>query len=154
MTEASVVAVGTPQSFRQQIARALAGYTLAAWFLRVRYKRPDRSAWRVGGVRTLIGIGVGAAYFGMHLAVASFTNDADETVYMLGLVPGAHYCRLVASDRNYVDESVATLRHPQVMLAWLMNDAPIPPRHGAPLRLIVPFPPLASAATAATAGIR
>ena len=32
-----------------------------------------------------------------------------------------------------------TLRHPQVMLAWLMNDAPIPPRHGAPLRLIVPF---------------
>ena len=32
-----------------------------------------------------------------------------------------------------------TLRHPQVMLAWLMNDAPIPPKHGAPLRLIVPF---------------
>jgi sulfite oxidase len=25
------------------------------------------------------------------------------------------------------------------MLAWLMNDAPIPARHGAPLRLIVPF---------------
>ena len=25
------------------------------------------------------------------------------------------------------------------MLAWLMNDAPIPPRHGAPLRLIIPF---------------
>jgi DMSO/TMAO reductase YedYZ molybdopterin-dependent catalytic subunit len=24
-------------------------------------------------------------------------------------------------------------------VAWLMNDAPIPPRHGAPLRLIVPF---------------
>jgi len=58
---------------------------------------------------------------------------------MLGLIPGAHYCRLIASDRNYVDEDVATLRHPQVMLAWMMNDAPIPPRHGAPLRLIVPF---------------
>ena len=64
-----------------------------------------------------------------------FADFAD----MLGLVPGAHYCRLVASDRHYVDEAVATLRHPQVMLAWLMNDAPIPPRHGAPLRLIVPF---------------
>jgi len=64
-----------------------------------------------------------------------FVDFAD----MLGLVPGAHYCRLVASDRNYIDEAVATLRHPQVMLAWLMNDAPIPPRHGAPLRLIVPF---------------
>jgi DMSO/TMAO reductase YedYZ molybdopterin-dependent catalytic subunit len=64
-----------------------------------------------------------------------FADVAD----MLGLVPGAHYCRLVASDRDYVDEAVATLRHPQVMLAWLMNGEPIPPRHGAPVRLIVPF---------------
>ena len=64
-----------------------------------------------------------------------FTDFAD----MLGLVPGAHYGRLVGSDRQYVDEPLATLRHPQVMLAWLMNDAPIPPKHGAPLRLIVPF---------------
>jgi len=64
-----------------------------------------------------------------------FADFAD----MLGLIPGAHYCRLVASDRHYVDEAVATLKHPQVMLAWLMNDAPIPPRHGAPLRLIIPF---------------
>ena len=31
------------------------------------------------------------------------------------------------------------VRHPQVMLAWLMNDQPIPARLGAPLRLIVPF---------------
>ncbi len=64
-----------------------------------------------------------------------FSDVAD----MLGLVPGAHYCRFVASDRHYVDESVATLRHPQVMLAWMMNGAPIPPKHGAPLRLILPF---------------
>ena len=64
-----------------------------------------------------------------------FSDFADT----LGLVKGVHYCRLVASDRAYVDESLETLRHPQVMLAWLMNDAPIPPKHGAPLRLIVPF---------------
>jgi DMSO/TMAO reductase YedYZ molybdopterin-dependent catalytic subunit len=64
-----------------------------------------------------------------------FSDFAD----MLGLVPGTHYCRLVGSDRQYVDESMETLRRPQVMLAWLMNDAPIPPKHGAPLRLIVPF---------------
>jgi DMSO/TMAO reductase YedYZ molybdopterin-dependent catalytic subunit len=64
-----------------------------------------------------------------------FSDFAD----MLGLVPGAHYARLIASDRHYVDESIDTLRHPQVMLAWLMNDAPIPPKHGAPLRLVVPF---------------
>jgi DMSO/TMAO reductase YedYZ molybdopterin-dependent catalytic subunit len=57
----------------------------------------------------------------------------------LGLVEGVHYCRFIASDRAYVDEPLSVVRHPQVMLAWLMNDQPIPPRHGAPLRLIVPF---------------
>ncbi len=64
-----------------------------------------------------------------------FSDFAD----MLGLVPGVHYCRFVGSDRFYVDEPMTTLRQPQVMLAWLMNDEPIAPRHGAPLRLIVPF---------------
>lgn len=64
-----------------------------------------------------------------------FADFAD----MLGLVQGAHYCRLIASDRHYVDESVETLRHPQVMLAWMMNDEAIAPAHGAPLRLVVPF---------------
>ncbi len=64
-----------------------------------------------------------------------FSDFAD----MLGLVPGVHYCRFVASDRFYADEPMTTLRRPQVMLAWMMNDEPIPPRHGAPLRLIVPF---------------
>lgn len=64
-----------------------------------------------------------------------FSDFAD----LLGLVPGVHYCRLIASDRHYVDEPMATLRHPQVLLVWLMNDQPLPQRHGAPLRLIVPF---------------
>ncbi|MGE3510934.1 MAG: molybdopterin-dependent oxidoreductase [Vicinamibacterales bacterium] len=58
---------------------------------------------------------------------------------MLGLVPGVHYARFIGSDRQYVDEALSTLTHPQVMLAWMMNDAPIPPRHGAPLRLVIPF---------------
>ena len=58
---------------------------------------------------------------------------------MIGLQPNAHYCRFVGSDRYFTDEEVKTLMHPQVVLAWLMNDAPIPPKHGAPLRLIIPF---------------
>jgi DMSO/TMAO reductase YedYZ molybdopterin-dependent catalytic subunit len=64
-----------------------------------------------------------------------FSDFADS----LGLVPGAHYCRLIAADRHYVDEPLTTLRHPQVMLVWMMNNQPIPPDHGAPLRLIIPF---------------
>ena len=64
-----------------------------------------------------------------------FRDFAD----MLGVVPGTHYARFVAADRFYVDEDMDTLRHPQVMLAWLMNDQPIPPMNGAPLRLIIPF---------------
>jgi DMSO/TMAO reductase YedYZ molybdopterin-dependent catalytic subunit len=51
----------------------------------------------------------------------------------------AYYCRLVGSDGYYIDEDMTTLMHPQVVLAWQLNDAPIPPQHGAPLRLIVPF---------------
>jgi DMSO/TMAO reductase YedYZ molybdopterin-dependent catalytic subunit len=64
-----------------------------------------------------------------------FSDFAD----MLGLDPGVHYARFIASDRHNVDEAMTTLRHPQVMLVWMMNDQPLPPRHGAPLRLIVPF---------------
>jgi len=64
-----------------------------------------------------------------------FSDFAD----MLGLVKGVHYCRFVAADKMYNDEAMDTLQRPQVMLAWLMNDQPIPPKHGAPLRLIVPF---------------
>ena len=63
----------------------------------------------------------------------------SDVAELLGVAPHAHYCRLVASDRYYVDEEVQELMHPQVMLAWLLNGEPIPPEHGAPLRLVMPF---------------
>ncbi len=62
-----------------------------------------------------------------------------DVAKMLGVQPLAHYCRLVASDKYYVDEDMDTMLHPQVMLVWMLNDEPIPPKHGAPLRLIIPF---------------
>ena len=51
----------------------------------------------------------------------------------------ASYGRFVASDGYVIDEDITTLMHPQVMLAWMMNDKPLPPEHGAPMRLVVPF---------------
>ena len=38
----------------------------------------------------------------------------------------AYYGRLVGSDGYFVDEDMKTLMHPQVILAWLLNDEPIP----------------------------
>jgi DMSO/TMAO reductase YedYZ molybdopterin-dependent catalytic subunit len=57
----------------------------------------------------------------------------------VGMQSFASYGRLLGSDGYFVDEDMKTLTHPQVVLVWLLNDQPIPPQHGAPLRLIVPF---------------
>jgi len=43
----------------------------------------------------------------------------------------ASYGRFVASDGYVIDEDMATLMHPKVMLAWMINDKPIPPENGA-----------------------
>jgi DMSO/TMAO reductase YedYZ molybdopterin-dependent catalytic subunit len=51
----------------------------------------------------------------------------------------ANYARLTASDDYYLDEDMKILMHPQVMLAWMANDKPLPPENGAPMRLVVPF---------------
>jgi DMSO/TMAO reductase YedYZ molybdopterin-dependent catalytic subunit len=57
----------------------------------------------------------------------------------VGAQPFASYARFIGSDSYVIDEDFKTLMHPQVMLAWLLNDQPIPPENGAPLRLVVPF---------------
>ena len=57
----------------------------------------------------------------------------------VGAQPFASYGRFVGSDGYVIDEDMKTLMHAQVMLAWLLNDRPIPPENGAPLRLVVPF---------------
>ncbi len=63
----------------------------------------------------------------------------SDLAKMLGAQDFAAYGRFVASDGYVTDEDMKTLMHPQVMLAWMVNDAPLPPEHGAPIRLVVPF---------------
>jgi DMSO/TMAO reductase YedYZ molybdopterin-dependent catalytic subunit len=57
----------------------------------------------------------------------------------IGAQKFANFARFTCADDYYLDEDVNTLMHPQVMLAWMMNDAPLAPEYGAPMRLIVPF---------------
>jgi DMSO/TMAO reductase YedYZ molybdopterin-dependent catalytic subunit len=63
----------------------------------------------------------------------------SDFAQMVGAQSFANYVRVIGSDLYYLEDDMKTLMHPQVMLAWMMNDAPIPPQHGAPLRLVVPF---------------
>ena len=49
------------------------------------------------------------------------------------------YVSLTTPDKEYyVGLDLESALHPQTLLAWEMNGAPLTPEHGAPLRLVVP----------------
>src|SRR2546430_327909 len=51
----------------------------------------------------------------------------------------ARYIRFVSFDSDYSNGwDMASALHPQTILAYGMNDNPLPPAHGAPLRLYSP----------------
>ena len=70
-----------------------AGYSLAARYISQSYGRADIAAWRVGGIRTLIGMMAGAAYFGLWMvAENSHVRPPNQTspfpyLYLIGLLP-------------------------------------------------------------------
>jgi len=61
----------------------LAGYSLAARLLSESYRQTDRSPLLIGGVRTLIGMAAGAAYYGILRLVSKSTSE----VFLAGLIP-------------------------------------------------------------------
>ena len=55
------------------------------------------------------------------------------------LLPQARYVRFDSFDSGYSNGwDLASAMHPQTILAYGMNDSPLPPTHGAPLRLYSP----------------
>ncbi len=67
----------------------LAGYTAYSGYLRKRYEDGDPRDWfrtlRIGGVRTLIGLGVGAAYGAV--AWTGIFGEKTPVVFLVGLLP-------------------------------------------------------------------
>ena len=54
-------------------------------------------------------------------------------------LPAARYIRFASFDAGYSNGwDLASALHPQTILAYGMNDNPLPPAHGAPLRLYSP----------------
>jgi hypothetical protein len=70
-----------------------AGYTAAAHVLSIRYDGVDHAAWKVGAVRTLIGMVAGALYLGLWLVIdgpAHFGARPMDNLsyrYLAGLLP-------------------------------------------------------------------
>ena len=70
-----------------------AGYTAAAHFLSMSYNRDDLASWKVGAVRTLIGMVAGVAYFGVWRVLGPEALRAHTAfggvpyVYLAGLLP-------------------------------------------------------------------
>ncbi|MEU9113631.1 sulfite oxidase [Streptomyces sp. NPDC048483] len=95
--------------------------------------RPVSQPWLLEAVGTAEWTGVPLRTL---LAAADVAPDATEAIFT-GADHGVE--RGVEQDyRRSLPLAVAAAAHPEVLVAYAMNNAPLPPQHGFPLRLIVP----------------
>lgn len=73
-------------------------------------------------------------------AIASWAGvPVSEIVQRARPTPAARYILFKSFDADYSNGwDMASAMHPQTILAYAMNDNPLPPAHGAPLRLYSP----------------
>ena len=105
----------------------------------------NRRHWLMGALAT-VAAGLTACGEGWT-AIAEWTGVRLETLLdEAGLKPGARYIvfhcfdaldQTEAGDRYYESIDLVDARHPQTLLAYMMNGATLPVPHGAPLRLRV-----------------
>lgn len=62
-----------------------------------------------------------------------------ELIQLAQPKPGAKYAYFISADRYYESWDLASCLHPQTMLAYEKNGAPLPIENGAPLRLASPI---------------
>jgi DMSO/TMAO reductase YedYZ molybdopterin-dependent catalytic subunit len=62
-----------------------------------------------------------------------------DILKLAGVKPTAHYVYFVSADGYYESWDLASVQHPQTLLAYQKNDAPLPAENGAPLRLAAPI---------------
>jgi DMSO/TMAO reductase YedYZ molybdopterin-dependent catalytic subunit len=62
-----------------------------------------------------------------------------DILNLAGVQPSARYVYFVSADGYYESWDLASVIHPQTLLAYQKNDAPLPAENGAPLRLAAPI---------------
>jgi sulfane dehydrogenase subunit SoxC len=99
---------------------------------RARYEpRPVSQPWLLEAVGTAEWTGTPLAPL---LAEAGLSPDALDVVFT-----GADHGMERGVEQDYARGlPVADAMRPEVLLVWAMNGRPLPPQHGAPLRLVIP----------------
>jgi DMSO/TMAO reductase YedYZ molybdopterin-dependent catalytic subunit len=63
----------------------------------------------------------------------------SDILQIAGVKPTARYVYFTSADGYYESWDLASAQHPQTLLAYQKNDAPLPAENGAPLRLASPI---------------